>query len=511
MISKAQSATGQTRTQPYYYIYLNSFAGGINKKDNPLVLRDDECQDIINMIVSTQAVEKRPGYIRDTTITVAGVSGLENLYRFYATTGDSHTMSSALALPNRKVLYGNTELTGGTALDPIMVQFIDYRGWLFMFNGIQFECWNGTGTKSDVVFDGTGSYLADLNPRIMEVCDDRLFAVDPANPNRLYYSDYGGWNTTPLADMRFDSINYIEIKGQTSDKNGIIALKAYSNNDELLVCRENDSWLLLGVGTSDYSLHKVSGVAGCVSPRGIAEQSDGTLVIMGNQEVYLMAGSNLYPIGEKVTPLFTNYNMNSCCAVYDPIRDLVLMSYPDGTLVWNNSVKNWTRWDLSFAGACCCKATNDSSRMLMSKATALYIYQIGGNSDDTANISWKIRTKAFDLGYFGEKKFFRSLKSLQTTPVKTPFTAKISINDGDLTDSHVMTLPSAGVTWGSSNWAAFNWSGTKKLVGAVIFREGLIGNTFDVEISNSDDDGFILYKLAVEMYTEERRREETVT
>jgi hypothetical protein len=322
------------------------------------------------------------------------------------------------------------------------------------------------------------------------------------------------WTTTPAA-LQFPVLNEISIPEQSGDLNGIIALKNYGPDDELAIFREGDAWTLLGVGSDDYTLAKVNGEGGCVSVRGIADVG-GSLIVIGNGQIYEFSNGTMQPIGDKIRPLIKGVNLSTASAEYMKDENVVLISTSEGTFVWNVANREWegapknafTKWTICPKGMCQCKAPTDNGQFLMGFSGSAYVYEYGGQTDDGTTINFKYRTKLFDFDTFAEVKQLRSMKALTTARTLTPFVARLILNDGEKIESQTVTVRFIGGIWGTDVWGSFVWGGGDAVVADIPISDDLLCNFFAVEVESTDVYDLTLYKIAVEYFFENRRREE---
>jgi len=506
---------------PYEYVYINSLSGGLNVVDSVLSLNDNELSVAYNCTLTTRGqVKKRNGYYEDSAHEISGanVVGIKSGYRFYYGTSAT-TVVQSNDIPNKMYSYsftaGYTEITGGTDINTNKMHYVDYKDWLFMFNGSQTHCWDGTGTKSDIAFE-TGDEYKECGTKIrcMEVCDDRLFIVFEDEPYSLYFTEYGGWDTDPATDILLPLVNYLNVPERSRDASGITGLKSFGLTDELLVFTENVTWVLLGVGATDYDLRKFTGEAGCINQDTIVETATGSICWIGNKKIFMTNGEQTVSIGDNISPIFTQIDMTDAFSVYDGDNDLVLFFYSAGVMVWNIGTTNpkeqpvfgWTMWNIPATAAIRYTSAADENQTIIAINGESKLYRLGGLSDDGEKILFKIKTKAFDMEAFAEKKTFRGIKTLQDCVTTTPFTITLDIDDGHKKDSKTMTLPYEGVSWGSSTWNGTVWNGASRINGSINTDVNMWGYEFAVCIQVEDLNPLTIHKIAVEVFPRNRDR-----
>jgi len=514
---------------PYDYIYIESLAGGVNKNDSPLEIRDDQMQLCLNGILRKRgAVKKRAGYAKEISRSiaddVAGVIGIDNVTRYYYGANSIYVVAALTAAETKIVYWDGTnwiELTGGTVFDNgSAVQFLQYRENLLMYNGNQFEYTDvtlmATDNKDDCGFTGGTGYIS-VDPKVMEVCDDRLFAVDNTNNNTLYYSEVDGYTTNPGTDLNFKTNDNLPIPWQTADGAGINGLKRDGITDELLIGRDSDLAVLLGVDASDYRLMQIHGVAGFVSPRGMIETEDGDLIFVGNNQIWEKSGGRITPIGTPEKPEFDGVNMDNATCIYDAVNACVIIGHRNGTLVWNvvrdidqPPLRSWTEWDIPFTCGLRLPANSDSNKIVFGFRDSPYLWEMNsGKSDNGENILFRLQTKTIDLSRFAEKKKVHSTKVLTTADIAQPYDVTIVLNDGVKFDAQKVNVQLVGMTWDEDDWDDALWAGEGLVQGTALHGADLIKfNEFSVVVESDDQNDLTVFKIAVEGKFEPRVRDE---
>lgn len=496
----------------YDYLYINRFDGGINKNDSPLQIADNELRTAKNAVLTTRgAIAKRKGYKKDISATAG--TAIDNIYRYYFS-NQKQTIVATRAAGNFNKIYKRgssswTEITGGSnLLKGRDVNFSVYRDTLFIYDGAVWQYYTGSGNKADVGFDGAG---LTLTPKLMEISDNRIFVVDSTSTesNTLYYSAYNGWTASVPSDLDFGTNDNLYIPERISDSRGIVQIKSYGLNDELLVFRENDIWALSGVSSDDYQLLKVTGNAGCVAKNGIAETDYGSLVFPGVDQIYELNGSELTPIGNQIIPLIKGVDLKKATSVYDPRIQSVIIGYPQGTLVWNTRSRAWTTWDIPFKKLIRYTASSDYGKIVFCLSGDNHLYEWNQtNQDDSSTIDFEMETKIFDYNQFAENKTIRGLKTTCDTYTLSPFSYEIRINDGTDTLSGNMTIDKTGSLYGKAYFDQDKWYGGSLSVAGTGLEDSYRGNMFSVKITASHSNDLTIYNMAVESRFTGRRREQ---
>jgi hypothetical protein len=338
-------------------------------------------------------------------------------------------------------------------------------------------------------------------------------------PNSVFFTEYGGYNSLTPEGLLIPVENYFNIKEQCNDQRGITGLRSYSTQDELLIGRENDLWILLGVGSTDYTLRKLSGQLGNVSYDGMCEIDDGRVVIVGNGKIGLLDGGYVYSVGDDIQPRLEYTSMRDCITAYDPKRNLVYITSPTGCWIWNikrsdggaQPITAWTEFDIPMDNVIRYSSSYDNNEMYITLIGSTKLYKLGGDTDNGSDITMAFTTKIFDLNTFAEKKLIRGIKSLQDTNTEYPFTVEIFMDGNRTNYSQVMKLPVWGSMWDAVLWDKFIWSDTNSKNGSMVFNpkiEQKDNNFFEIAIrvSVTDSNPLSVYKLAMELVGRSRDR-----
>jgi hypothetical protein len=522
-----------TEENQFDWLRIKDLSGGLNVKDSSYAIRDNESQLCKNLIITSKGTLKlRRGYVASPAGAISGSQGIDNVFRFYGGGSTSYTVVSSVTTTSGVYTIqlegtsGWSAVTGGTALAAFsQVRFCDFKENLFIYNGLQWQYTTDCATKADVGFYNSPGYIgADpgsggvtaITPYLQAICDDRVFVVPNEGTygrQRFFWSDYGGWISDPSA-MRFQLANYIDMPLRSGDNVGITAMQNYGKTDDLVIFRQNDTWVLSGVGTSDYQLINISGSAGCVSPRGVCVTPEGDMIVVGNDNIFEFTNGTMRPIGDRVKNRFAGKSMVNAVCEYDAVSDCVIISYPDGCLVWNiaardwdeKPVRAWTEFSYQPAAMARCWKAIDYNKFYLALTGSNKLYYLDGITDDGSAFTWEYQSKDFDFEAFEVTKQFRSAQTLQKTTTTTPMTLNLIVNGGDVIDSKVVTVENKGIVWGGFIWGLGVWGGNSKLIGKIRFDDGLVGNLFSVYLTATSLYDIEIYRVAIEYYVDETRR-----
>lgn len=509
---------------PYEFFGIKELTGGLNLKDSPLDLRRNELQIATNCTITSKgSLKRRDGYYEDSANEITN-GEINNHYRWYVAGGTPKTVVSAIISSTTGKVYtyttagGYSEITGGSTLNASKVRFLDYKDTLFMWDGIHWQYTTDGATKADVVFDTTASGYksTDMAIRLMEICDDRIFVVFNAYPNTVFFSDYGGWNTL-AGGLLFPTTNYFNIRRRSEDYGGITGLKNYTNNDELLVTRQNDTSVLLGVGSTDYTLRTIRGNAGCVSYDGMVESDDGRILVVGNNNIYLVEGDTMTGVGDKIDKRVRGWNLSNSIAMYDKARQLIYVTHPTGTLVWNISrfafderpVLAWTEYSLKMSCGTAYNSVADNGTFYFNVPGSTKMMRMGGVSDAGSSFLFDIETMAFDMNAWGEEKKFRAVATVQDAVTEEPFDVTLNIDNGYRSETKTMVIEIYGSKWGTAAgamvWGTDKWTSSARTNGRLPMQ-GKSGAQFSIRIKDTSTNPLTINRIAVEFDMENRER-----
>ena len=300
---------------------LMNFSGGMNSHTSPLIIKDTECELIVNYnLDKLGALTRRNGYVTFASQPVSGktISGLfggfgannRGNYQFMTVNNSGNT--------NRVTYYNNagtwttTDDSSQSIFDPngaannlYLTRFVNFMNYVFRLNGantpVSFLITTpATLTTTNLTDTATSAALA-ITPSVGAVFQDRMYfnRVADGYKSRLYFSTLGSsggtitWNT----DSQWFDVN-------PDDGDFITALE---NNGNRLLIFKNFSmyrWTygqvepdrLIGVGTTSQESVKTNfdiGVTFFANPKGIYSYSGSRPKLVSRKiQEYIDAVSN---------------------------------------------------------------------------------------------------------------------------------------------------------------------------------------------------------------------------
>jgi len=286
-------------------LWLKNFYGGLNTREAPSDIGDNEAQDLLNVELSDGgAISKRHGTNivgNDKSNTGNSVKGI---HAAYYGNGSAKLLMATQDATTAGLYYrttGNyTEATlnvGATKLANSDVEFESfYDGTdevVFLADGTKFQKYKPSDNK---IYDATerpGAVAAGDKATILKVYKNRLYATGSSdNPERVWFSSIGDGDAF-AADDYFDVPSQsITQTGRTGDP--IMALAVLQNR--LIILKARSVYAYDGS-----TLRIISDAHGCVGKRAIAS-NDYFLYFADNDGIYRLSGTSMGKITKKIQP-----------------------------------------------------------------------------------------------------------------------------------------------------------------------------------------------------------------
>lgn len=283
---------GAGNSLPFLY---SDFHGGLNTKDQPYLLTDDESRDLQNVQGTTAgAIVKRTGLVTFATLAATLTSLVaceETASSFLVGAGSTFLYSIATDGTVTQIAAG---LTSNRRWEFVSAPTIAGQGPLYGLNGIDTpQQWTGVG--STTAWTATDAGGAVPNGTFCIYSGNQVFiAGDPTHPSRVYWSaiaDPTGWN--PANDLGAGFEDFDPGDGQAIT--GLGRVGPY-----VLVTKPRKLFIL--VDTASATVRRLAENVGCIAHRSIAEGSEGTYFLAEDRGIYLTNGSKLTPISDKIQP-----------------------------------------------------------------------------------------------------------------------------------------------------------------------------------------------------------------
>ena len=315
----------------------------------------------------------------------------------------------------------------------------------------------------------------------------------------------------------------ISIPNAVGDSDGITALWAFGEEDELLVFTNTQTFVLAGNDHLDYTLTQLSRVMGCVSPTGVCETDAGIVVFVGNGNIYAFDGSRSVVIGDAIKNGLEGFNLSAAHCEYVPQWRSVVVAHWNGTYVWHLpsglksafstkaywDIGGWTKLDVLIGAMVRYPAHGDSNEFVFAPADGVRAYKFnsGLNTDDGDDIQFFVQTKTYTLGPFMQAKESRQVWVLCNTSEEEPFDVQInrvSAFDGPLVKTATATVKIGGAMWDVDYWDEFVWADDAVGVAIADHGDGMIGHAFSVAVSSDDDKSLTVFGIGMSMKQKER-------
>lgn len=515
-------------------LYLNDLSGGLDTKNGPFAISDNAALTAKNVVFSGRGpVKCRPGYSLVSSNTLSGCTSINHIFRNYYL-NSRESLVSATAGANERVYRYSTYaaagelLQGGTAFTAGKVRMVDYKGFVFMYDGVSTFKWYQYGLAAataltDVIFytpDPLDYKALKSDVRCMAVCDDRLFVVFESEPDTLWYTDYGAWSGADpgVSGLIFPIENFINIPERTSDMLGILAIDSNPDSDDLTACRANEAWALEGVGGSDYQLRKIAGATGTISKDGIAKGLGAELFVAGNDQISYVSGGSWYPIAINIPDWTESIDLQNSVACYDVKNDRIYFTHTLGVLCGSIAREggfgiSWSHLDITVNTLARFREVVDNNDILMALKSDTHIYQMNtGILDNAATVNWNFKTKYFDWEEFVEPKFLRNIYILHELKTGVPYYVIIHVVKQDGGESAMgpfsITPLAGGAVWTSdpavSVWGDTTWSSGKKSYAMSGIGDEIQGVAFAFEFYGSTP--ITIHRIGIEYRIRARRR-----
>lgn len=276
------------------------FTGGLNTKDSPYLIGQNECRDCSNVVTTTRgSVKKRDGissFATNFTTLNAGSSKIQALFAAYGvpTAGDC-----MIAIDEDGEVYSistigtaadiNAATFTGTPLDTSIIQApVATQGPIYINNPTAAYQWTGAGNIAAWTATSgtvpTGAYMVYFKNRVW-------VAGQTANPSRLFFSDIGAPRVWPAANV---------VDFDPTDGDAITGIG--TSGPYLLVFKKQKIWVIYD---TDTGANRPLGTAlGCASHRSITETPVGTYFLSQDKGVWVTDGKKVKNISQKIDPTF---------------------------------------------------------------------------------------------------------------------------------------------------------------------------------------------------------------
>lgn len=380
-----------------------NLSGGINGKTSPLIIKDTECELVLNYSLDTiGSLTKRLGYAQYASQPVANKT-CNGLYQFVDTssTKDTQLYSANVSGDATATIYYNNagtwtnSKTGLTANKKI--RFFTFLDYVFYLNGADVM---GSSADPTAPTWGTTNCPATITPNFGAVFQDRCYAANGgvSTASRVWFSSLPSGTITWTTASDYFDINPDdgdEITGLENNGNRLLIFKNRAMYRWTYGQTEPDR--IIGVGTSSQESVKTNfdlGITFFANPRGIYAYTSGRPKLISRKiQKFVDAVSDWTNVfGE------TDYDH-----YYLFVGNITVdgRTYSNTMLVYNISLDAWTIYTFNN------QITWMARLMPTSPVEGIYFgatdgktYQfLSGTSDATVGINGEIMTKEYLISF----------------------------------------------------------------------------------------------------------------
>ena len=430
---------------------VEDFSGGMNDRDNPAAIADNEAALIQNWHIDKKGkLYKRGGItLYGTDQGAKKVLGMAAFYRGLVN-------ADIVMTSNTSLFYYDTGAEDWAALDSGFtadktMEFETAKDILFMANGEDnVHSWDRADTTLNSCLTDEGN--GDTDPPICKWMkwhrNYMFFAGNSTYNNYLYVSNLNDPQTCTRASDYFVFSEPITALGELKDF--------------LVVFGERKVWTLQVVGAtlSNWLVTPVNDAVGCVAPRSI-QKVDNDLYYLANDGVrsLLLTAEDKVRVGrlsDKIKTTIDSINASkvgdSCAAFYKNKYYLAIptgaSAYPNVVMVLDTIVGGWVKIS-GWSPAVFVVYNNETTEYLYfgegQADTKLYRAEYGA-TDNGTNIDADWQGKAFTAGYPDRYKRWYRFDVWAYDPGDYELSVSQNHDDGGFEALGTMDLQSGGVT-----------------------------------------------------------------
>lgn len=447
------------------FLHINDFSGGLNLKDSPHYLQQNEAAECRNLVFErTGEALVRNGYIRyGDTGTDSPILGM---HRFY-----SPIHRQLLVTSGTDIFLGDDSTGMFTSvrsdLQPehrMGAVTWDWKHRAFFSNGID----------PLMVWDGATMTNVSGNPpkgRFLVVHGNRLFvAGDSDYPTTLRWSGLGDYEDWP-------ETNYAEADGPIT---GIVG-----GYGQLFIFTPDRIQVFIGDGglTTTLGIQTLLDGVGCVAPDTIVPW-DGKIIFLAHDGVRIFDGSQSVLLSSKIDPVVRNQTK-------DQRRDAVAEIYKGRYwLSWrgpgekhNRSVYVldlergwWTQFHpMEATSLLTLSGTDDNGELLSGDMNGRVWWQDVGELDGDKTVLGIWRSKVFtpSPGWVFQYRNMSLEMHRMRGPLMLDWTTRLGMKSGTFR----FEVPVYGDLWGRSLWGHAKWARRRPTIHRASFPRGAVGPT----------------------------------
>jgi hypothetical protein len=280
---------GLVTSLPFYY---TDFHGGLNTKDAPYLVQDEQARDLQNVQATTAgAIVKRGGLVTFASLPSA-------LTSLYAYEGSPPYLVGAGAGKLYAISSGGvaTQIGTGFASDRwewVQTQSVSGSGPVYGMNGVDTpQQWTGNPASGTTPWVATTGTLQ--NGKYLILAGNRLWVAGvAAAPSRVYYSDLIPGNNGPVTWPSSGVSVFDEDDGEPIT--GLARVGPY-----ILVSKRRRLYVIFDLNIGE--ARHLSDTVGCIANRSMVAAPEGTYLLAEDGGVYLTNGSVVKPISTAIQP-----------------------------------------------------------------------------------------------------------------------------------------------------------------------------------------------------------------
>ncbi|MFE1630387.1 hypothetical protein ACFLFF_26980 [Brevibacillus reuszeri] len=491
---------------------LQDFSGGLNLKDEPYALANNQLADIENAVITGGSIAKRNGYVAEITHPKPNAR-FTDLYQFYfsdefslfllaSSDGNIYESYSVEPIPFSGITglsSENVQMTGykSSDLNPVclLADYGELKVYEYVGNKIKKVLPHNPTTEEQQNI-GLNDLRNLTEFRTMALKKDRFFAAaHPRVGNRLSFCHRDPVSGLATYDY-WPATYFIDIPSDGDDT--IVKLEVF-RGDLVIFCKRT-VWLLEGDGTSvtDFTLKKVNVPNGCLSARSVTVVNNSILYLSSDNNVYELFSTeedyvSARAISQNVGKIIENtiyYDKYKAPGIF--YDNKFFLSFRNGTtLVFDTLAGCWLKW------------TNIAALSFLERSDDLYFsapngkilkFQKGRYNDDGIPIRFLMRTRNFDFGFPVQRKKIKRMWTIakQYEKESSSYNIRMFVDYVELSSRDVSTDISG--VWDEGAWDDVQWDFVDVVKTPHRFKAK--GEYIQVEISNNNlDEPFTLFQI----------------
>lgn len=472
--------------------------GGLNTKDSPILINDNESPNCQNVYFTTKgAIVKRSGYDR---LNLSGIpsGGVDQITSFYQYIQDDGT-EFAIATAGTKLF--KMESLDGT--------WDDITGSLTITSDANFKwiTWKNTAigvnnTNPPIKWTGSGNGAALTVPtnltKARDVVEYRNYLIlvnvtvdGTAHPSRFYYSNLNTLNT-------WTDLDFIDV----SPSDGDVLIGGIVLGGDMYLFKKFAIYRvrLTGDSVNPFIVQKTNSHVGALSTNGIV-LSNNTIIFVANDGVYAFNGNISEKISTKIDPTFASLNKSNLSKAqimdYNEDNQIWVASGTGSThnrvLVFDYSSAAWTLYTGINAAVIGDYISSGDEKIFHGDYAGLVFEDDTADSDDGAAINAHWVSKWMDFGAPSINKKVKHCNIVVEDSGNWDLTFGYSYDfQGDDLRTISVNLSGNAALWDSGIWDSSVWAGQSYLIKRLdVLGQGKF---FNVKFTNADsNEPFTLY------------------